>query len=336
MPTQAEIDAAKAAKEKKNSNNIVVASGGEAHFSDGKVHGDAKVVGTTPGGFDHGIKKRPKTFTQPGQEGEVHDSWDEIKKNQNAYQLSLVDRDEAAASSGSGGSGGSGSSNKPYVKAGGKSTGNMKDYAIGSQERRDEYTARGWKQDSTTKVKDTKPKQPQFTESLKVNGKITPVADLDEKYTKELPQQVPGGTTSALTNPSGFTSVNKPHRASTNTSNNKSIGKTTAAANAPESLMAGTKTRREQRQQLRQQNKMAFQAGLQADKQDRQDNRSRRQGNRQEKRNQRQTGNKFVSGADAQAASDRTKALMTPQVTEKKKKSDDGEFWGKRGPIVGQ
>ena len=32
MPTQAEIDAAKAAKEKKNSNNIVVASGGEAHL----------------------------------------------------------------------------------------------------------------------------------------------------------------------------------------------------------------------------------------------------------------------------------------------------------------
>ena len=42
---------------------------------------------------------------------------------------------------------------KSYVKKGGKATGNMKDYKIGSQKRRDEYTARGWKQDKTTAVK---------------------------------------------------------------------------------------------------------------------------------------------------------------------------------------
>ena len=40
-----------------------------------------------------------------------------------------------------------------YVKPGGKATGNMKDYALNSQGRRDEYTARGWKQDDTTSVK---------------------------------------------------------------------------------------------------------------------------------------------------------------------------------------
>jgi hypothetical protein len=40
---------------------------------------------------------------------------------------------------------------KPYVKKGGKSTGNMKDYKIGSTERYNEYEARGWKQDATTK-----------------------------------------------------------------------------------------------------------------------------------------------------------------------------------------
>jgi len=39
-----------------------------------------------------------------------------------------------------------------YVKKGGKKTGSMKDYKVGSQARRDEYTARGWKQDSTTTV----------------------------------------------------------------------------------------------------------------------------------------------------------------------------------------
>ena len=44
-----------------------------------------------------------------------------------------------------------GESNNSYVKPGGKATGSMKDYKIGSQARRDEYTARGWKQDATTK-----------------------------------------------------------------------------------------------------------------------------------------------------------------------------------------
>lgn len=39
-----------------------------------------------------------------------------------------------------------------YVKPGGKATGNMKDYALNSQERRDEYDARGWAHDDTTKV----------------------------------------------------------------------------------------------------------------------------------------------------------------------------------------
>lgn len=42
---------------------------------------------------------------------------------------------------------------KPYVKKGGKATGKMKDYKIGSAERRAEYEARGWKQDKTTEVK---------------------------------------------------------------------------------------------------------------------------------------------------------------------------------------
>jgi len=41
---------------------------------------------------------------------------------------------------------------RSYVKPGGEATGSMKDYKIGSQSRRDEYTARGWAQDDTTKV----------------------------------------------------------------------------------------------------------------------------------------------------------------------------------------
>lgn len=48
-----------------------------------------------------------------------------------------------------GGSGG-------YVKPGGKATGSMKDYAIGSDARKAEYDARGWKYDDTIKGYDRK------------------------------------------------------------------------------------------------------------------------------------------------------------------------------------
>ena len=40
---------------------------------------------------------------------------------------------------------------KPYIKSGGKATGSIKDYAIGSKERYAEYEARGWAHDATTK-----------------------------------------------------------------------------------------------------------------------------------------------------------------------------------------
>jgi hypothetical protein len=45
---------------------------------------------------------------------------------------------------------------KPYVKKGGKATGSIKNYAIGSDARRKEYDARGWAYDSTIK----RPKTP--------------------------------------------------------------------------------------------------------------------------------------------------------------------------------
>lgn len=57
-----------------------------------------------------------------------------------------------------------------WVKTGGKATGKIKDYAIGSKERYDEYEARGWAHDDTTKgykpKKDTSVKA-QKTESKK-------------------------------------------------------------------------------------------------------------------------------------------------------------------------
>jgi hypothetical protein len=44
-----------------------------------------------------------------------------------------------------------------YVKKGGKATVNIKDYAIGSKSRYNEYESRGWKQDATTKGGAPKP-----------------------------------------------------------------------------------------------------------------------------------------------------------------------------------
>ena len=44
-----------------------------------------------------------------------------------------------------------GGGKKPYVKPGGKATGSMKDYALGSDARKAEYDARGWKYDDTIK-----------------------------------------------------------------------------------------------------------------------------------------------------------------------------------------
>lgn len=69
---------------------------------------------------------------------------------------------------------------------------------------------------------------------------------------------------------------------------NERLQQAVASANSSESLMSGTKTRREKRQQVRQENRKIFRQGLQADKQDRQDNRSRRQSNRQTRRQERQ------------------------------------------------
>lgn len=54
-----------------------------------------------------------------------------------------------------------------YVKKGGKATGNMKDYAIGSKARYNEYESRGWKQDDTTKKGAPKPETKRETRPVK-------------------------------------------------------------------------------------------------------------------------------------------------------------------------
>lgn len=64
-----------------------------------------------------------------------------------------------------------------YVKPGGKATGNMKDYALNSQARRDEYTARGWKQDDTTSVKGGNKVGSEIKNKPVVKADVTPDAD---------------------------------------------------------------------------------------------------------------------------------------------------------------
>tara|TARA_R110000744_G_scaffold29603_6_gene70539 strand:- start:487 stop:1050 length:564 start_codon:yes stop_codon:yes gene_type:complete len=63
-----------------------------------------------------------------------------------------------------------------YVKEGGKATGNMKDYKLNSQARRDEYTARGWKQDDTTKVTVAKQKVKAPPSTISIGIKKTTVS----------------------------------------------------------------------------------------------------------------------------------------------------------------
>lgn len=61
---------------------------------------------------------------------------------------------------------------KPYVKPGGKATGSMKDYKIGSKERYDEYNARGWAHDDTTKGYKPKKKEAKAS-TIKPQGVAT-------------------------------------------------------------------------------------------------------------------------------------------------------------------
>jgi len=71
---------------------------------------------------------------------------------------------------------------KPYVKKGGKATGKMKDYAIGSEARRKEYDARGWTYDDTIKGynKDGSKKQ-QRTQLKSPVSSIKPITSADIK-----------------------------------------------------------------------------------------------------------------------------------------------------------
>tara|TARA_R110000868_G_scaffold22624_4_gene92696 strand:+ start:15788 stop:16183 length:396 start_codon:yes stop_codon:yes gene_type:complete len=69
---------------------------------------------------------------------------------------------------------------RSYVKPGGKATGSMKDYKIGSQSRMDEYTARGWAQDDTTKAVEKPRAKVRAVDTIKT-AEVKAVSNVEKK-----------------------------------------------------------------------------------------------------------------------------------------------------------
>jgi hypothetical protein len=69
---------------------------------------------------------------------------------------------------------------RSYVKPGGEATGSMKDYKIGSQSRRDEYTARGWAQDDTTKAVEKPRAKVKAVDTIKT-AEVKAVSNVEKK-----------------------------------------------------------------------------------------------------------------------------------------------------------
>lgn len=80
---------------------------------------------------------------------------------------------------------------KPYVKKGGKATGSIKNYAIGSEARRKEYDARGWAYDSTIK----KPKAAKSVASA-IKSKPVSIATPKPTASTSIPTAKPKATVS--------------------------------------------------------------------------------------------------------------------------------------------
>jgi hypothetical protein len=88
--------------------------------------------------FDHDSKKNPKLT-----EGHTAKSYALSKAKGTTKTIKTTD-DSSTGGSSTGGSSAGGGSNQYKT--------NIKNFKVGSQARRDEYTKRGWKQDDTTKV----------------------------------------------------------------------------------------------------------------------------------------------------------------------------------------
>jgi len=156
LKMKAEADAASALKQTVDGVNLKTSLGGKikslpALFPGGKTYGEAKAEQRAKGNVSNKTKKALATA--------------QATKKANAKK-------------------------KPYVKKGGKATGNMKDYALNSQARRDEYDARGWAHDATTKV--TAKAKPTKTEKVVAKGDVkkTKIAKKAARKTGEVTENV--------------------------------------------------------------------------------------------------------------------------------------------------
>jgi len=170
-----------------------------------KMNGSPAKMGTISGTAGHGsalkmkaeasaasaLKQKEKRETSwwKGEEGLIPD---ELQPGVNRPKVKTehgkkVEADKKATESKT-------SSKKSYVKKGGKSTGNMKDYALNSQARRDEYDARGWAHDKTTKVTaaTTATAKPTKTEEAVAKGEVKKgnIAEKAAKRTGEVVENV--------------------------------------------------------------------------------------------------------------------------------------------------
>jgi hypothetical protein len=147
-------------------------------FSSYSIDKDKKTVEDHKS-YDPSKHSKVRNFFESIGPGRAKDRLDTVKSNTPPSVTSKVDAkqqfDKTISTSGIG-SGKDDKKTKPkktggYVKKGGTSTGNIKDYKAGTEARRNEYTARGWKQDSTTKInKDSTTPEKPTAEVIKTKG----------------------------------------------------------------------------------------------------------------------------------------------------------------------
>lgn len=99
--------------------------------------------------------------------------------------------------------------NKPYVKPGGKATGKIADYASGSDARKAEYDARGWKYDDTIKGYDKKGNKlaSDNRTAPKPSVNTNPFVDVNKKPVAKVETVKPASSTSSASSASSASST---------------------------------------------------------------------------------------------------------------------------------
>ena len=104
--------------------------------------------------------------------------------------------------------------NKPYVKPGGKATGKIADYASGSDARKAEYDARGWKYDDTIKGYDKKGNKlaSDNRTAPKPSVNTNPFIDVNKKPVAKVETVKPASSTSSASSAPSTTPSSSPRK----------------------------------------------------------------------------------------------------------------------------